>query len=693
MNSTEYETTNFPFESTEGFYTTSDYNATEKILPFFNRTQSYITCGKNIKLQDSLYLSTYAQFDIDHRIPSAIISFTVCKDESFHYLDRLSLWYGQPGNWYNTSLSPPEWGIDCITFSFPNQSWDVYTYFIGLSRFYPNQYGLYTIYMQCESDIYPDFHDVTDNFINTNITSSNSAYNEYIEKEFPYDNIGGISCDIILTNSLSRTEWFAAINKREYYEFTVKKLTDWIKLSTCDNTDRIHTLELYYPPVNDTLSDWNIRSVSVTSDSCPILRRSYLIPGKYYVGIDVTNLLYNEYTIAMECSSNDSIVVVTDYEAYVGKPTPEPTVASPVAFEPTLSPINADSSTTKESDNGGVIALIVILIIVIIGFIIGIYFGYVRYKRRHEKRERVGNKHKSKHRNKHRKEHKNKHRSKSKKKDIVDDAMRLEMVSSGGNPNNDENQDDEDDSSDVQDENDMDNHDSLSDLSKPQEEQQEEEEEDDFAIKAGPSEGDVIAAKGYSEGGIISGAGEGDPFINEDEKENKENVDETAPPAAWGNFDFNAVPPIIETPGGDGIAGGAVVALDSTFNDIPIINYDSAAVDGAENEQHDEEEDEEEFEEEESSEEIIVEIEQLELKVDSYVFVDCNTVYGIITDILQYDYFMIIDFFEGRKRKAHRRTLKLIQDKRILAKAKRQHKRYQKKKRKKSSGKKRNGKK
>eukprot|EP00483_Globobulimina_turgida_P007968 UN07984 len=80
--------------------------------------------------------------------------------------------------------------------------------------------------------------------------------------------------------------------------------------------------------------------------------------------------------------------------------------------------------------------------------------------------------------------------------------------------------------------------------------------------------------------------------------------------------------------------------------------------------------------------------EQWDMQIGSYCYIDDNdNVYGVVVDELQYGYFLIVDFFEKRKRKTHKKSLALIQNVKDFKKAKKQYLKYKRRKRKKSSNK------
>eukprot|EP01083_Nonionella_stella_P222019 792624_1 len=112
--------TEHPVNSSSAYYTTEDPSAEPTLeptwmptmdgeFPYIHHTQSYIACGKNIELHDSMYTNVYAGFATNQTI-SISLQFIVCKASStFHYWDELHLWHGDANNyteWNVTTFAP-----------------------------------------------------------------------------------------------------------------------------------------------------------------------------------------------------------------------------------------------------------------------------------------------------------------------------------------------------------------------------------------------------------------------------------------------------------------------------------------------------------------------------------------------------------------------------------------------------------
>eukprot|EP01083_Nonionella_stella_P222020 792625_1 len=604
--------TEHPVNSSSAYYTTEDPSAEPTLeptwmptmdgeFPYIHHTQSYIACGKNIELHDSMYTNVYAGFATNQTI-SISLQFIVCKASStFHYWDELHLWHGDANNyteWNVTTFAPTLSSIDCTTFKPAIDILFKNTYFVGLVPYKGDDYGTYTLYMQCETYYNQYIHPIAHR-----LSPQHAQYSEYPLPYFDSTNvIGHISCGItLLSQQISKEDWFEAPNRQQMYSFTVTKYIEWIELSTCDSTNKPHTLTLYY---TNGGQEWATisRQVSATSE-CRHLSRDYLIPGTYYLSVDITHLLYNDYTIAMRCSVNDSVVLVTDYNKYnppFQHPTAQPT---PPTAAPTM-----DSAHDTQSQSTDISAYLFIAF-VIIAFIVGAFIGYKKYKTR-RKNTKV----------------------RKRKKQNDSNANQLEMVVERKQSNDT---------------------DSSVSLSSSHESDEETSESKSSLVKQ-PNIAMAAVQGGIVREGGVGHVGEGDvegeskPQKKKKKKKHNEGNDDVAPPvAAFGNINYDAIPVIIPP-----IMEGAAAVID----------YDE-------------------------KEEILPD-EQHELQVGSYCYVDCDTVYGVITEELTHDYYRIIDLFEKRSRRANKKTLTLIQDNKGLSKAKKQHERFKRRQRRKSSNKK-----
>eukprot|EP01084_Bolivina_argentea_P026436 49175_1 len=567
-------------------------------FPFIHYLQSDIECGRNIALQDNIASNVYTQFTSFQTISNIKISFIVCKSSStFHYSDKLRLYEGDDDNsteWSLTEISQYSPSGYCTIFDPSINILYEQTYFIGLNR--NNDYGKYTIYMHCNT--------------NYNQYIEPGQYNDYIIPQFDESKItliGSISCGITLIHSVTRNEWSFALNQQQYYSFTVTQYTQWIQLSTCDKIDKQHSITLYYISGGDNYSVMPTQIINI--DSCFSLEKYYLLPGKYYISIDIKNLLYNDYTLNMQCSNSNYIINVTNYNKY-NPATPNPT-KGPKYYPPTTT--KGPKSNPKTDDiSAETIGWYIAIIIIVIGLIIGICLGYRKYKKRKT----------------------NIKSNNLDEKIAVPFDNQMEMVERVVS-------------------NDTDNNIDVSDESNN--------ESDDKSR----SESDIIAAAA-AEGGegehLMNMEGDGNIINNVNNGNNNDEemkVDDATAPAApaFANIDFEAAPPIVEI--------------------SPEIHYDE--IDNTVITDHELNRSSDSDNNEEVNDGISLPDKQYEIGIKSYCYVDNNdNVYGIIVDELQYDYFMIIDFFEKRKRKCHKKSLTLIQNVKDYKNAKRQYYKYKK---------------